>query len=123
MTRVGIVGSGQVGQTLARGFVRHGYDVRIGSRSPDKLAEFAKTNGIATGTTADVAAWADTIVLAVHGAGAMAALSEAGAGNLDGKIVIDVTNPIADAPPEDGVIRYFTGPNESLMEQLQATHP
>jgi 8-hydroxy-5-deazaflavin:NADPH oxidoreductase len=62
-------------------------------------------------------------VLAVAGTGALDALELAGARNLEGKLVIDTTNPISPDPPEDGVLRYFTGPNESLMERLQAAHP
>ena len=104
---------------LARGFKKHGYDVRIASRSPEKLADFARKTEIATGTFADVARWADTIVLAVLGRAAEEALEEAGPANLNGKVVIDTTNPIDNAPPEDGVLRFFTGPNESLMERLQ----
>lgn len=123
MKLVGVIGSGQVGQVLARGFRKHGYDVRIASRTPAKLSEFSQANGIHAATPAEVAAWADTIVLAVLGRGAEDALRQAGAANLAGKIVIDTTNPIDDAPPEDGVIRFFTGPNESLMERLQATFP
>ena len=56
MTRIGVLGSGQVGQTLAQGLNKHGYDVRIASRTPSKLADFSKKTGIATGTFADVAA-------------------------------------------------------------------
>jgi 8-hydroxy-5-deazaflavin:NADPH oxidoreductase len=123
MKRVGVLGSGQVGQVLATGFKKHGYDVRIASRTPAKLSEFSTASGISAGIPADVAAWADMIVLAVLGRGAVEALREAGASNLAGKIVIDTTNPIDDVPPEDGVIRYFTGPNESLMERLQAEVP
>jgi hypothetical protein len=123
MTRVGVIGSGQVGQVLAKGFKKHGYDVRIGSRTPAKLSEFASVTGIPAARSADVAAWADAIVLAVLGRGAEEALREAGSSNLTGKIVIDTTNPIDDAPPEDGVIRFFTGPNDSLMERLQAKFP
>jgi predicted dinucleotide-binding enzyme len=62
-------------------------------------------------------------VLAVKGTIARDALSQAGAKNLKGKVVMDATNPIADEPPQDGVIRLFTGPNGSLMEQLQAAFP
>lgn len=123
MTRIGVIGSGQVGQVLARGFKKHGHDVRIASRTPAKLSEYSRSTGIPAGTSADVAAWADAIVLAVLGRGAEAALREAGSSNLAGKIVIDTTNPIDDAPPEDGVIRFFTGPNDSLMERLQAKFP
>jgi predicted dinucleotide-binding enzyme len=123
MARFGVIGSAVVGQTLARGLRRHGHDVCIGSRSPDKLAEFSRDTGAGSGTFAEVAAWAEHVVLAVAGGAAGQALSEAGAENLAGKLVIDVTNPIAKEPPEEGVIRFFTGPNESLMERLQAQVP
>jgi predicted dinucleotide-binding enzyme len=59
------------------------------------------------------------VVLAVKGSVASTALESAGAANLAGKTVIDATNPIADAPPDNGVIRYFTSLEYSLMEQLQ----
>jgi len=123
MTKVGVIGSGAVGTTLARGLKTHGCDVRIGSRAAGKLGAFSTESGITAGTFRDVAAWADTLVLAVKGTAAVDALTVAGGVNVAGKLVIDATNPIADAPPEDGVLRYFTGPNESLMEQLQAAHP
>ena len=123
MTNVGVLGSGPVGQVLARGLRKHGYQARIGSRDGSKLDVFSGETGIASGTFADVAAWADTIVLAVKGTVALDALAAAGAEHLAGKIVIDTTNPLADAPPEDGVLRLFTGPNESLMERLQEAHP
>jgi 8-hydroxy-5-deazaflavin:NADPH oxidoreductase len=123
MRRVGVIGSGDVGKTLARGCQSHGYEVRIASRDGQKLQSFSDETGIASGTFDAVAAWADTIVLAVKGAGALDALDAAGAAHIAGKIVIDTTNPIAAAPPEDGVLRFFTGPNESLMERLQQAHP
>jgi predicted dinucleotide-binding enzyme len=121
--RIGVIGSGEVGQTLARGLKTHGYETRIASRSPEKLAAFSKSWGIQTGTFADVAAWAEGAVLAVKGDGAEAAVREAGAANLNGKLVIDTTNPIAHEPPEDGVLKYFTSPNMSLMERLQTACP
>ena len=123
MQKIGIIGSAVVGQTLAQGFKKHGYDVRIGSRSPEKLKDFASSSGIAAGTFADVAGWADAVVLAVSGDGAQDALRLAGEKNLGGKVVVDATNPIAKTPPVDGVIQYFTGPNSSLMEQLQSAFP
>lgn len=122
MQQVGILGSGDVAKVLAKGFKAHGYAVKIGSRTADKVAGFAADAGIAAGTFDEVAAWADTIVLAVKGTAAMATVQGLAAA-LAGKTVIDATNPIADAPPEDGVLRFFTGPNESLMEQLQAAVP
>ena len=123
MKRFGVIGSGAVGQTLASGLKKHGHDVRIGSRSPAKLADYSKQSGIAAATFADVAAWGEGVVLAVSGEVAEEALRDAGAANLKGKLVIDVTNPIAHEPPEDGVIKYFTSPNESLMERLQNAFP
>jgi predicted dinucleotide-binding enzyme len=119
MRRFGVLGSGPVAQTLAKGLKTHGYDVRIGSRNAQKLADFAGKTGIATGSFAEVAAWAEGVVLAVVGRAAGDALRLAGIGNLKGKLVIDTTNPISDAPPVDGVLQFFTGPNDSLMERLQ----
>ena len=121
--RVGVIGSGDVGKTLASGFLKHKYDVRIASRTPAKLAEFAKKSGVQADTFGNVAKWAEIIVLAVKGTAAQAALAECGPANIKGKIVIDTTNPIADKPPVDGVIQVFTGPNDSLMEQLQSAFP
>lgn len=121
--RIGIIGSGDVAKTLAAGFAKHGYEVRIGSRSPEKLADWSAETGISTGTFAQVAAYADLVVLSVLGRAALDALKLAGEANLAGKIVIDTTNPIAEEPPENGVIRYFTGPNDSLMERLQQAFP
>ena len=82
MRKIGIIGSAIVGQTLAQGFKRHGYDVRIGSRMPAKLADFSGKTGIASGTFADVAAWADAVVLAVKGTAAEEAIGAAGEPNL-----------------------------------------
>lgn len=121
--KFGILGSGPVGQVLAKGLKAHAYDVRIGSRAPAKLAEFSSSTGIPSDTFADVAAWAEGVVLAVQGRAAQEALTLAGAKNLKGKVVVDTTNPISEEPPQDGVIRYFTGPNDSLMERLQKAFP
>ena len=121
--RIGVIGSGQVGQTLARGLKKHGYETRIASRTPDKLVDFSKSSGIQAGTFADVAAWAEGVVLTVKGDAAEAAVREAVAANLSGKLVIDTTNPIAQEPPEDGVVRFFTSPNDSLLERLQSAFP
>ena len=123
MVRVGVIGSGDVGRVLARGFKRHGYDVLIGSRDGGKLMEFSQETGIPSGTFAEAAAFGELLVLAVKGSAAANALREAGDTQIAGKVVVDTTNPIADAPPEDGVLRYFTGPNDSLMEQLQSAFP
>ena len=124
-TKVGIVGSGIVGQTLANGFVTHGYDVMIGTNTPGKREELkSKTKGKAkVGSFEDAATFGEIVVVATKGAAAEAALKAAGIASLKGKTVIDTTNPIADAPPVNGVLQYFTSQNESLMERLQAAAP
>ena len=122
MTKVGVIGSGTVAQVLAKGFKSKGYDVMIGSREGTKLADFSKESGIASGSFADVATFGEIIVLAVKGTAAESAVALAGAG-LSGKLVLDATNPISDEPPDHGILRYFTSPNQSLMERLQDAAP
>lgn len=122
--KIGVLGSGMVGQVLASGFLKHGHDVMVGTRTPDKLKEWAAQNPRGqTGSFDATAQFADALVLAVKGTVAAEALRAAGAANLSGKIVIDATNPIADAPPTNGVLRFFTDVNESLMERLQHEFP
>jgi 8-hydroxy-5-deazaflavin:NADPH oxidoreductase len=121
--RFGVLGSGEVGQVLAKGLAANGYEARIGSRTPAKLAKFAKSSGIQAGTFQDVAAWGDAAILAVLGTAALEVIELAGPTNLSRKLVIDTTNPISKDPPVDGVLNYFTGPNESLMERLQIAYP
>ena len=124
-TRVGIIGSGIVGQTLANGFVTHGYEVMIATNTPAKRDELrAKTHGkAAIGSFEDAAKFGEVVVLATKGDAAAEAVNAAGIANLAGKTVIDTTNPIAAAPPTHGVLQYFTSQNESLMERLQALAP
>ena len=122
--KVGILGSGDVGKALAGGFLKHGHDVMMGTRSGDKLADWAKQNPRGkVGSFADAARSADLVILAVKGTVAPSALREAGAANLAGKPVIDACNPIADAPPVNGVLKFFTNLDESLMERLQREFP
>jgi predicted dinucleotide-binding enzyme len=122
--KIGILGSGSVAETLASGFLKHGHQVTIGSRTPEKLEDWAAKNPTAsTGTFAEAAAFGELLVLAVKGSAAAQALRLAGAENLDSKTVVDACNPIADAPPDKGVLRFFTTFDESLMEQLQREFP
>jgi hypothetical protein len=118
--QIGILGSGEVAQALAAGFLKHGHHVTLGTRNPAKLAEWHTTHPKArVGSFADAAASAEVVVLSVKGSAAVDALRQAGRGNLAGKVVIDTTNPIADAPPDHGVLEFFTTLEESLMEKLQ----
>jgi predicted dinucleotide-binding enzyme len=124
MTKIAVVGSGEVGEALANGFLAHGHDVMRGSREPGKLEDWKKKAGgkAQIGNFAECGKFAQTVVLAVKGAAAESAIEQIGVGNLDGKTVIDTTNPIS-GPPVDGVLPLFTTPNDSLMETLQKKAP
>jgi predicted dinucleotide-binding enzyme len=118
--KIGILGSGDVGKSLAAGFIKYGHDVMMGTRDPGKLKDWAAQHrGAKFGSFADTGKFGDVVVLAVKGTVAAEALRSAGAGNLSGKIVIDAANPVADAPPVNGVLKFFTSLDESLMERLQ----
>lgn len=123
--KIAVLGSGQVGQVLADGFLKHGHDVMRGSRDPQKLADWKGKAGAkaSTGTFAHAAKFGDIVVLAVKGSAAGEALEQAGADSLAGKIVLDATNPIGSEPADGPVLRYFTPANDSLMEQLQKKFP
>ena len=125
MKQVGIIGSGAVAKALGNGFIKHGFKVMLSSRDPEKLRDWIDQSGenALSGTFAEAAAFGNIVVLAVLGRAATEALEEAGPDNLKGKTVIDTTNPIAEAPPEDGVLRFTTSLDESLMEQLQHRFP
>jgi 8-hydroxy-5-deazaflavin:NADPH oxidoreductase len=121
-SKIGIIGSGVVGQVLAKGFLAEGNSVMLGTRDVSKpeVQNFKSENSaVQIGTFADTAKFADIIVLAAKGTVAESALELAGKENLKAKIIIDATNPIADAPPVNGVIQFFTDANSSLMEKLQ----
>src|SRR6516162_2590879 len=121
---VGILGSGDDAKALAAGFLKHGHQVVLGTRDPAKLADWAKQNPTArVAGFADTAKFGDLVVLAVKGTVAVEALRGAGAANLANKPVIDAANPIADAPPVNGVIKFFTNHDDSLMERLQREFP
>jgi len=123
--KIAILGSGQVARTLADGFLKHGYEVTMGTRDQSKLSEWKSKGGdkAHTGSFEEAASWGEIIVLAVKGKAAEQAITRAGIKNLNGKTVIDVTNPIDDAPPVNGVIKFFTTLDESLMERLQNAAP
>ena len=123
--KIGIIGSGTVGQTLANGFIKHQYEVMLGTNTQSKYEELkSKINGKARiGSFAETAAFGDLLIIATKGSAAEAVIKSIGNGALKGKTIIDTTNPISDTPPVNGVIEYFTSPNESLMERLQKLAP
>lgn len=120
--RVGVIGSGDVGKVLAGGFIKLGHDVKIGSRDPEKLREWAEKAGehASAGTLEETARFGDLIVLATHGAGAENALKLAGHENFAGKVVIDATNPLEFST---GAPKLYVGWNDSLGEQIQRWLP
>jgi len=123
--KIGIIGSGQVGQVLAKGFKNEGHDVVLGTRNTSKpeVVKFKEETGIASGTFEEAANHGEVIVLAVKGSTAKEALTLAGFENIASKVVIDATNPTASLPPTNGVLHFFTTLEESLMEQLQKLVP
>ena len=120
---IGIIGSGVVAQTLGAGFLTHGHTVMLGTREPKKLAAWQSQHaGARLGSFVDAAKFGEVACLAVKGEVALGVLKLT-ADALKGKVVIDTTNPIADAPPVNGVLKFFTTLDDSLMEQLQKACP
>ncbi|HTW39517.1 MAG TPA: NAD(P)-binding domain-containing protein [Thermoplasmata archaeon] len=123
--RVGVLGSGDVGQALAKGFAEKRHDVMLGTRSPDKpeLATWKSSvpGKVAVGTFEATARHGEVVVLCCLGTAVKDVLEAAGASNLNGKVLIDATNALdfsKGMPPG-----LFTGPNESLGETVQNTVP
>lgn len=122
--KVGILGSGGVATTLGAGFAKHGHQVMLGTRDPEKLRDWAeRTSGTTAGSVRDAAGFGEVVVLAVKGTAALDVLRIAGRSALSGKTVIDTTNPISDAPPANGVLSFFTSLDDSLMERCQREIP
>ena len=124
MKKIGIMGSGMVAKALAKGFVRYGYPVKMGTRSEDKHEQIrAEVGDVEVGDFKATAEYGEILVLAVGGGVAKDVMNSLD-GAADGKLIIDPTNPIDQSnPPEKGVIRYFTDLNKSLMEDLQESFP
>ncbi|MFI5193044.1 MAG: NADPH-dependent F420 reductase [Chitinophagales bacterium] len=124
--KIGIIGSGEVGRVLGNAFLQEGHQVFLGTRDPSKevVVKWKSENpGAKTGCFEEAASFGELLVLAVAGHAAENALQMAGAKNLNGKTIIDITNPIAPAAPEKGLLKFTTGLNESLMEKLQQKFP
>ncbi|HUE21031.1 MAG TPA: NAD(P)-binding domain-containing protein [Bryobacteraceae bacterium] len=120
------MGSGSVGQVLGAGFLKHGHEAMLGTRDPKKkdVEDWVRaTPGAKAGTFEEAARFGEVIVLAALGRAVESIVELAGPANFSGKTVIDATNPIADEPPVNGVLKYTTGPNESLGERIQAKLP
>ncbi len=123
--KTAIFGTGMVGNAIATKLVQLGHDVKMGSRTADnaKAAEWVKANGAkaSQGTYADAAAFAELVFNCTLGAGSLAALEAAGAKNLAGKVLVDVSNPLDFSK---GMPPTLTVANtDSLAEQLQRAFP
>ncbi|WP_227353917.1 NADPH-dependent F420 reductase [Haladaptatus salinisoli] len=121
--RIGILGSGDVAKALGRGFAKHGREVKLGTRTPEKLRTWsAETEGtVSVGSFSDAASFGDVVVLAVLGAAAEDVLELAGSENVAGKLVLDTTNPLdfsGDGPPG-----LLFGGTDSSGERVQAALP
>jgi len=124
MKKIGILGSGMVAITLGAGFIKHGYEVMLGTSDASKLADWQTKNDGKVGSFSEAAAFGEMVVLAVKGIHAESALQRAGLENLAGKTILDATNPIDESRgPVNGVLPFFTDLNQSLMERLQAAAP
>jgi predicted dinucleotide-binding enzyme len=124
--KIGIIGSAAVGQVLAKGFISEGHEVVLGTRNPNKeeLKDFKNQNpSIAVATFEETAAGAEIIVLATAGDVVEEAVRMAGIQNFKNKVVIDATNPIDHEPPVNGVLKFFTDLQSSLMERIQQLVP
>lgn len=124
--KVGIIGSGLVGRVLGTAFLAEGHEVMVGTRNLAKaeVAKWKKENDKGqVGTFADTAKFGEILVLAVNGSVAEDAIKQAGIENFNNKPIIDATNPIASAPPVNGVLKFFTNLDESLMERIQRLIP
>jgi 8-hydroxy-5-deazaflavin:NADPH oxidoreductase len=109
---IGILGSGVVGRALAKGYAAHGHRVRIGTRE-------AEVEGVPTAPVADVARAAELVVLAVHGQAAVEVVRSVADG-LDGKVLVDATNPLDTSGPRPTLV---VGLTDSLGEQVQRAAP
>lgn len=124
--KIGILGSGQVGQVLAKAFLNEGYEIMLGTRNTAKEEvvkwKIANPKG-QTGNFEETAKFGELLVLATGGLVTEDAIKLAGISNFSNKTVIDATNPIAAVAPDNGVLKFFTTLEDSLMERIQKLIP
>jgi 8-hydroxy-5-deazaflavin:NADPH oxidoreductase len=120
--KIGVLGSGPAGQTLARGFLGHGHLVMIGSRDPAKLQGWLRDAGPQgrVGTLPETARFGELVVLSVNGRAAEDVIRLAGIEDLNGKIVLDASDPLDFSSGRPGL---FVGTSDSLGERIQRLIP
>lgn len=123
--KIGVLGTGMVGDAIGSKLVALGHDVKMGSRTAggEKAAAWVKKagKGASEGTFADAAAHGEVLFNCTNGAGSIPALEAAGKSNLAGKILIDIANPLdfsKGMPPS-----LFVSNTDSLGEQIQRAFP
>jgi 8-hydroxy-5-deazaflavin:NADPH oxidoreductase len=121
---IGIIGSAIVGQQLAKDLIAHGHHVTIGTRDASKLAEFSVQNpAVKLGSNAEAATFGEMILLATKWDGTQNAIALADPKNLEGKIVVDITNPLdfSSGKPELS-IGFTTSAGEQVQAWLPGSH-
>ena len=120
--KIGVLGSGPAGRTLASGFLGHGHPVMIGSRDPAKMHGWLRDAGprAQVGTFGETAQFGELVVLSVNGRAAQDVIRLAGVGNLAGKIVLDASDPLDFSSGRPGL---FVGTTDSLGERIQRLIP
>jgi 8-hydroxy-5-deazaflavin:NADPH oxidoreductase len=118
--RIGILGSGDVAKALGRGFAKYDREVKLGTRTPEKLQAWStETEGtVSVGSFSDAASFGDIVVLSVLGAAVEDVLELTGPENFDGKLVLDTTNPLDFS--EEGPPNLLFGGTDSSGERVQA---
>jgi predicted dinucleotide-binding enzyme len=123
---VGIIGSADVGQALANGFLAEKHSVMLGTRNKvkEEIVNWQKAHPAArVGDFQETAKFGELLVLAVPGSAVEEVIKACGAEQFRDKIVIDVTNPIAPGPPVNGILKFVTSLDDSLMERTQRLLP
>ncbi|MEM6513972.1 MAG: NADPH-dependent F420 reductase [Pseudomonadota bacterium] len=126
MSKIGVLGTGDVGRTLAAGLAAVGHDVMIGTRDPEKpdLADWQSgtASDVEIGTFEQAAAFGDVLVFAIGWSNVDAVIELAGEGNFDGKVLMDATNPLRfETPGEPPVLEL--GHTDSAGEVIQRRLP
>ncbi len=123
--KIGILGTGDVGRTLAQGLLQHGHAVTVGTRDPksEKAGQLAAALGPSgqVKSFAEAAAFGEIIILATRWSGAESALNLAGREHFNGKVLIDATNPLDTSKP--GIPGLTHGHTDSGGEQVQRWLP
>jgi predicted dinucleotide-binding enzyme len=119
---MGVLGSGMVAQAISARLAELGYEVMIGTRDAEKLKGWQSSNQrVMIGSFAETAAHGETVFNATNGAASLQALSMAGAENLSGKILVDVSNPLDFSNGFPPSLTVFG--TDSLAEQIQRAFP